>query len=214
MQFCPQCNNSFDIARTKIQQGGGDSDSFDSDNDSDVEQYNEYDHEQFGGEIYETFIERTLNAEDLGELPVDKMSVKDLTANNAFKKLSSNEKELVYNMLQDMLPKNKKKISQSKGKIEEGSKAYFVCNNCGFSKSIEDGTLIYSNNSDVSGVRVDHEIIKDLADSNILWHTRKYICPNGKCDSHKDPTKRIAKFYRKTNTYAVEYICTSCHAVF
>ena len=49
-----------------------------------------------------------------------------------------------------------------------------------------------------------------MRNSDILYHTREYTCPNKECISHKDPVQREAKFFRQNKTYRSIYICCAC----
>ena len=44
--------------------------------------------------------------------------------------------------------------------------------------------------------------------------TRRYVCINPECESHKDPTKREAVFFTMNNTYKKRYVCVTCKASF
>ena len=44
-----------------------------------------------------------------------------------------------------------------------------------------------------------------------LPHTRNYVCKNKTCESHKNPEKRDAKWFRPNpSSYAIIYGCVTC----
>jgi DNA-directed RNA polymerase subunit M/transcription elongation factor TFIIS len=193
MYFCPNCNNIFDItknpqeekAKTKV--GGASTD-------------------------YALIIEKILKNQEVLPENVVNLNLNTLIKEVSYKKLKVKEKELVYNKMQELLPENKKLIKEMSDK--KNDKAYFICKNCGFLKPINDGTLIFSRvSSDISQTytSTDKASLKAMANSDILPRTRKYICKNSKCISHKDPTKREACFFRMNNSYKIKYICLACN---
>ena len=200
MFFCPVCNNIFNITRASGQLGGAKKD---IDTSSD---------EHLSGTDYEKIIEQILSGHDVDD--IENLSFDDFIKSPSYKKLKSKQKELVYNKIQDLLPNENKKIIKEGDVKPQTEFAYFKCNNCGFLKKIDDGTLIFSRvSSDISQSYVTSDI-STMVHSDILPRTRKYICPNDKCVSHKDSMKREAVFFRMNNTPRVKYICTACNTNF
>ncbi len=207
MFYCPNCNNIYDIARTSGQTGGNDhefnfptSDSLSN---------------QTGGEKYYTVVEKIINDKTITKKDVEDININDFIKSTDYKKLTSEQKEKVYNKIQDLLPKSKKKIIIEKPEeIDEGNLAFFVCNNCGYSVQIKEETRIFSRTADdlsQSYVAGDYQ---NMLYSNILPKTRKYVCPNKNCESYKNPALREAIFFRKNNSYEVVHICTACKTIF
>ena len=89
-----------------------------------------------------------------------------------------------------------------------------ICNNCGYMKPIPEGTLIFSKVSTDIAQSYSTSDFKDMVYSDILPRTRKYICPNTKCESHTNPQKKEASFFRMNNTFKVKYVCQTCSTVF
>lgn len=206
MFFCPNCNNAYDISRT-IQTGGFNSNISTSETSSEIKSDS-----IIGGSKYNDLINNLLNNENVS---IDDISVDDFIKSQEYKKLTPHDKEIIYNKLQTILPKNKKKIMLEKPKIDiESNLAFFVCNNCGFSENIEEDTLIFSRSSDSISQTYGGDDYKNIINSNILPITRKYICPNKNCESHKVPEKKEAKIFRKNNSYNVIYICITCGTSF
>ncbi len=251
MFFCPNCNNTADIARAStIHQKGGflhyDGDSTDSteitdsttitnstssmtltsssissiatpsiiQQNAESEYDSEYNSSQSGGDISD-IISKILDKSPIDEEMTKNISIGDVTNHKIYKKLPPKKKELVYNKIQDMLPVEKKKIMVEKPlKPEKENLAYFVCSNCGPLKRIEAGTLIYSKKSDALSQNYSTGNYNNMLYSDVLLHTRRYVCPNDKCVSHKDNSKRDAILFRKNNSYEVKYICVACKTSF
>lgn len=221
MFFCPNCNNTFDIARTKTQSGGEIDDELiweDSltselqpDFNSDTP---ESDYYSEGGKSRSELLQRIIEDQEVSSEDIKNITLKDLTADPDFKKLKAKEKELVYNRIQDLLPKGEKKFLQEKtDRYKDEDFTYFVCNNCKYAKKIDEGTLIFSRTADTDSKVITTDM-SDMIHNSILPRTRKYICPNDDCQSHKDPNKREAVFYRIGDSYRVHYLCTSCKTSF
>jgi aspartate carbamoyltransferase regulatory subunit len=43
-----------------------------------------------------------------------------------------------------------------------------------------------------------------------LPHTKKYVCINNDCVTHKEPNLKEAVYYRQVGSYTVKYICKVC----
>ncbi len=143
------------------------------------------------------------------------MDVSKLTKSMEYKKLKQDEKESVFNKIQDLMPKKDKKLVENKPvDASDDNLAFFVCSNCGYSIKINEGTRIFSRTSDDVSQTYGTDDYSDMLHSSILPRTRKYICPNKKCESHKNPIKREAVFFRKNNSYEVVYICGACETTF
>jgi hypothetical protein len=207
MYFCPECNNVFDITKS-VEQGGGNK-MFDESSES-MSLSEKTTSNMNGGVDIDALVDKLMADKEITSEELKDVSLDMLTKNVEYKKLKSKDKEYVYNKLQDLLPKEEKKIIKEETVAKKIEKAYFICNNCGFTKPIEEGTLIFSRvSSDISQNYSGSEL-SDMRYSSILPRTRKYICPNKECESHIDPAKREAVFFRLNNTYKVKYICITC----
>jgi hypothetical protein len=200
MYFCPNCNNVFDITKGATQNGGSKTNSL------------------IGGannEDFEKLISKLLKNEDVSENEIINISIDDLIKNQSYKKLKNKQREYIYNKIQDLLPNEKKNVAKEEIKHSEiQNKAYFICNNCGNRKPIDPGTLIFSKvSSDVAQSYSSSDVL-DMKYSDILPRTRKYICPNSKCESHNNPDKREAIFFRMNNAFKIKHICQACNTVF
>jgi hypothetical protein len=136
-----------------------------------------------------------------------------LQKDKQFKKLSVEEKSLIFNTIQDNLPKSEKKLFKKKDDVNFIESAFFICKNCGFNKPIEAGTQIFKKSTIDSNLTTSIQMPESYADrihDSTLPRTVRYICKNSKCSSHKDPLKREAVFFRLENSYKLRYICTAC----
>jgi len=186
MYFCPNCDNVFDITKhIEIKHTGGATPNYD--------------------QIVKDIIE------EKEEINIDDVDVNALTKSNAYKKLKSRQKEYVYNRVMDLMPLNKKNLEDGTKIVNE--RAYFKCNNCGYLQKIKNGTLIFRRVSKVRTESYETIDVKNVVHSDILPRTRKYFCTNSNCESHKDPNKKEAVFFRLNNTYRIKYICLACETV-
>lgn len=205
MYFCPNCNNGFDITKASQQFGGYIIDSSESESSS-------ADNIQDGGQkpnkLYEDIIEKILSDKPVTENILE-LNFDDFIKSSEYKKLKIKSKELIFNKIQDLLPTEKKLISKETTKIPTDI-AYFICNNCGYLKKISEGTLIFSRSSKNIAQLYATSDINMMTNSDILPRTRRYICTNDSCISHKDPAQREAIFFRMNNTYKIKYICLAC----
>jgi hypothetical protein len=221
MFFCPNCNNIFDISKTQIQTGGSLLETGSQNLEPEEKKLSTEDEKltentyQDGGDVHASIIKKIIDNTPLTKKEIDSISMSEILKHSMYKKLKSDVKELVYNKIQDLLPLKEKKISgEMTDKIKDVNISYFVCNNCGYSRKIEEGTLMFSLTDDTITQSYMTEHISDMIHSNILPRTRKYICVNKRCKSHTDPTKREAVFFRIQNSYNIRYICTECKTSF
>jgi hypothetical protein len=190
MYFCPKCNNSYDIARTTIDnQAGGK-----------------------GSINYSDLVDKILDDDIISTEDVKDIKFNIFLKSSEYKKLSSKKKELIFNKIQDKLPDEKKILMQNKtDEFNESNLAFFVCNNCMYNKQIPHKTLIFSKTSENLTQRYNTYNTKNKIHSDILPLTRKYICPNKKCESHTNFEKKEAVLFRLRNSFIVKYICKTCN---
>jgi hypothetical protein len=248
MFYCPNCNNTYDIARTSSQVGGNINGVVAEAPDSSIvgtssggishvvttiatevatavtdavtatlDQIDIHDPSSMvGGAANPTqLMTKILKDEPISQDDIKGLNIDHITKSIDYKKLKQEDKEKIYNKLQDVFPKEKKKIIETKPtESSDENLAFFVCSNCGYSIKIDDGTRIFTRTStDISQSYTTGDY-SDMLYSNILPKTRKYICPNKKCESHTNPAKRQAIFFRKNNSYEVVYICSACETSF
>lgn len=190
MHFCPKCNNMYTITSTVAapKQKGGDKSTINYD--------------KLAREILikrDVTIPENIRLDRLVEAP-------------SYKRMSLRDKEYVHNKVSDTL---KKKGVPGFRDGEQGRKnIHFKCLSCGHHETINDRTLIYTSvGSDISQT---YEVsdISMMKHSDILPRTRKYVCPNEECVSHKVLSQREAVFFRLNNSYMVRYICVACDTHF
>lgn len=193
MFYCPTCKNTYDISKDiiKLQHGGATID---------------YDH----------IVINITNTQLIESVANDPSFLLDNVYKSAeFKKLNKSQKEYVINKINDQIHdvdnNNKQKIDAS---IKEGLTAYFHCKNCSNTEEIKPGTKIYGISADNQASNYGAGNYYELIYSDILPITRQYKCENSKCISHKDISKREAKFFRINNTYKIKFICLACEAIF
>jgi DNA-directed RNA polymerase subunit M/transcription elongation factor TFIIS len=196
MFFCPNCNNVFNITQEKTSHKGGADKQHDEDDN------------------YEAIIKKIIDQDKILDEDIKKISFDDFTKSIHFKRLKSKQKEMVYNKIQDLIPVDKKKVITDTDESVVPSQAYFKCYNCGYIKSMDPGTLIFSKVSSDIAESYSGSDVSVMKHSDILPRTVRYHCPNDKCITHKDPSNKEAVFFRMNNTYKIRYVCTLCDTVF
>lgn len=231
MFLCPQCNNGFEItrgpgklpkplSRSSVKDDDDDDDEVEEETDLRSDDNDDDDNNQEGGKSTSSkdvasLIQDIMNSKIVDPDRANQIGIDRITKDTAFKELTVANRDTVVNTVADMLPDNKK-IQQIKKDGVESSKhnlAHFLCTNCGFTKPVAPRTKIFSKVSDKLSQNYTSGNYKDMLHSSIAPRTRKYTCPNERCESHKDPEKREAVFIRKNNSYEVVYICTACETV-
>lgn len=199
MFYCPNCNNIYDIAKS-IQN---------------ISPQNPL----AGGAVSDTpdAISSTTNTVDEIQLIIDYIS-----KNNAIK-LEDLKGYAVSDILQSdqykkMQPKLKNNVAAKLNQLDKPKdnttqNAYFICKNCGNHEVMKPNTLITRKNYGDTAVsdEVDEDHHKDMAAVKCIPVTRNYVCNNAKCESHKNYTKRRAKFYRIQGSFIVRYVCLTCN---
>jgi len=202
ISFCPNCNNILDITKSAKQVGGAKDETY---NDSETSSEHE---------LSETLIQKILHNHKIDSETASSIELDVIIKSDEYKKLEVDQKELVYNKIQDLKPAEDKKELLEKNITKQTEKAYFICESCGYLEPIKEGTEIFSRVSSDIVQNYSGSEINDMKFSSILPRTRKYICPNKNCESHTDNSKREAVFFRLNNTYRLKYICLACDAIF
>jgi hypothetical protein len=223
MFFCPNCDNTFDITRTvptlqnnPAQQGGKKADDNILSTSSEISVSDSSDSmiqsSKSKGSSTNVLIQRALdnllNKDDLKDVTLDSI-IKD----PEYKKLSFKHKELVYNKIRDILEIGKAELLEKNDDTKQANMAYFLCKNCGYNEPIKEGTLIFSRSTENTNKSMAFDDINYINDPTLPL-TRNYVCPNNKCESHKNAEQREAVFYRLPHSYKVRYICKTCHTPF
>lgn len=97
------------------------------------------------------------------------------------------------------------KKSQKDDNDEADNDVFFYCANCGNAEKVAPKTLICSR---TSKKRTNLFSNLDMLYDNTLPHTKKYVCDNKKCDTHKNPDIKDAVFYK--NNGLITFICAVC----
>lgn len=117
------------------------------------------------------------------------------------------EEENDYSVSSDASPKKEKKQDSL-------AKIVFKCINCGFKESIAPKTLIINKTIDKSNVSIDDSKYEEMIYDKTLPRTRNYICINKSCESHKNPDKREAVWFKYNSyNYGIKYACCTCKSV-
>jgi hypothetical protein len=132
--------------------------------------------------------------QDLSNYKAD-FKFEELLKNSKYKKLSEGEK----NMLDKLFEQN----------INSGIE--FKCNNCNFTKDINETVLLYSYDLSSKDENIKSAEENELLCKNpILPRTHDYICKNISCVTNLKNAKKEAVFFREPNNFKVNYICCIC----
>ena len=173
MFFCPKCNFSLDLSKNIPPEISGD----------------------IQIKTAKDFIEIASDDDIDGNIKVN-FSKKDLISSREYKKLSTDEKEIVDKKFKD--------INDVSFNL-----AYFICNNCQFVTKLENGTKVYE--VSMKAKYTQNENLENKINDFTLPRTKDYICPNKKCASHKNTSDKEAIFYRAyKNSYNLRYVCGIC----
>lgn len=200
MFFCSECDSIYDITKNKPakQQTGGDNDDYNN-SPSDVSSATETDN-------LTKLIDNIIAGKSPTDAELKKYTMDNLLANAVYKKLTSKNKDIVYNIFNDVVSTTLKHDNNAKA-----TQYYFICNNCGNNEPIKEQTqLVTRSGNEKIQLYDDINKYKEIIHSAALPITRAYVCPNDKCESHKDHAKREAVFFRQSNSFKIRMICRTC----
>lgn len=190
MLFCPDCDNILDISKNSKKKNTLIFDTPDNVSDSDNE-----DNEDV---IFTKIITKILNDTDLNESELEKQTL--LIKSTPYLNLNKIDKKKVDVKLEKLL----KETDITKN-------AYFVCNNCLYSKIIDSKTLITSRVcASKTNNYINNKNFKNMIHNKCLPISRAYICVNKDCKSHIEHALREAVFYRID--MQVWYACKACNS--
>jgi hypothetical protein len=150
-----------------------------------------------------SIIKKILNDDSLEDynIMIDLNSLED---NSKYKKLSNDNRIKVYNTISENVYLSKPTINTNAG---------FACNNCAYTKNINDSLLLYSKNfTKTVKTNYNPNDYKLIINDNTLPRTRDYNCKNINCITNDKKNKSINKeavFFRSGN-FDVTYVCTIC----
>ena len=89
--------------------------------------------------------------------------------------------------------------------------AEYKCNNCNFTKPINETIRLYTSNSEPITNKLMHSQDNELICNNpILPHTHDYNCKNIDCITHSQPELKDSIFYKDRLSYKIKYVCCVC----
>jgi hypothetical protein len=121
----------------------------------------------------------------------------DLEKNSKYKKLSTENKKKFEVLFQ----------------IAPLTGVQFKCNNCSFTKEINETVLLYqldfTDKSEKIRTIGENQLI---CNNPMLARTHDYLCKNNLCSTIKDnKIKKEAVFFRDKESFKINYICTLCY---
>jgi hypothetical protein len=122
----------------------------------------------------------------------------ELEKNSKYKKLSDEDKEKFNVLFQ----------------LNTITGAQFKCNNCNFTKEINESVLLYQYDTIDKIDKIKSIQDNELISKNpILPRTHDYICKNNLCPTNKNSknSKKEAVFFRDRDSFKVNYICCTCY---
>jgi hypothetical protein len=213
--FCKNCDNFMDITNSisntkEVNQLGGD------EIDDLLLESSDYDvsiTETIGGatsisgeNISDENISDILDGSDTNIIISKKFDINDLNKNPIFNKLSNDQKTLVINRILEKNPKHKPLKSNQYSTKE----SYFYCKSCGYNEKILNKKFIFSRGNENKNELYNYNFLNFVND-NTLPRTKNYNCINIKCTTHKNPSEKMAVFYRHLDSYNIRYICMVCN---
>lgn len=189
MEFCPKCNNIMDISRTPSKMIVQEPTTISQ---TTTENIKKRDDE------YLKVINMFKNQIDLTG---QKINVDELQKHKDFVSLKDKDKKDLLNIL--------------KTNEDDSLNAYYICKNCSHSERLIKRTNVLNKMymGSVSGYN-NVEMFKYYVNDKTLPHTRDYVCRNKSCQTHNNPEKKDAKWFRTNqNSYTTYYACTVCETV-
>lgn len=178
MEFCPHCTTILNIEkRNVIDQNGGSSYSI--------------------SEIIELIKDNNLNLNNVN------IKLNKILKSTEYNSLPLEDKELVYNKIQELLPKYDKKIFEKNLQNTAELNMYYSCKECNYSSLLPQGTILYSENKEKKYYNKDYTY---WINNPCLPRTDNYKCINESCKSHKGD--KLAVIIKDNNNTI--YVCTIC----
>lgn len=200
MFFCPKCDNGFYITKNLPdvnninKQDGGDK-NITSSSESSLNP--------------QEIVDKIINQQKINKADYENINLDDIIKSNSYKKLTTKDKELVYNTVNDNIGNKIKKDLEDKP-TKAKNPMHFICKNCGYHEPIKGGTMIISKSDVKTNVGENKVNASDYIKVKYFPRTRNYACPNKSCESIKNAEKRSAVFFREQNSFKVKYICETC----
>lgn len=165
---------------------------------------------QLGGKINDalnSIFEKFSKNQKINEKDISKITAKDITDDERFEAMNKKDQKKLISQIKEINNKFFVEEVPVEGKVGSNV-AYFICKFCKNHKSIKPGTLIYSKSYNTSTSIETEDYTYAIYDQTLV-RTKNYICPNKKCESHKNDDVREAVITKNINDQAV-YVCTSC----
>jgi hypothetical protein len=215
MSYCPFCNNLYSVTRTlpvsttpigsDTQEGGKKEESLSATPIT----LSETSSQKGGVDNINEIISRIKKGMTITPDMVKGIKESDILNSSGYKQLPSKEKDLIFNTIMDNVDVKFKPYENKEVK----SPLYFLCKNCGYFEQMKEGTIVASRAPTEIISYQDRTTYRDKIYDKTLPITRRYICPNKDCSSHKDLSKREAIFFRETGTFKVVYVCKTCQTI-
>jgi hypothetical protein len=151
-------------------------------------------------------INELLGGSSDSKINYNSLEISDLLKNPNFNQLTNNQKSLIINKINEK--NNINNLVKSSDEIINKD-CYFYCKTCGYYEIIPNRMFIFSRGDAKKDVIYNFNL-SEFKNDCTLPSTKKYNCINDKCDTHKNPQLKNAKFYRQKSSYCTKYICNVC----
>lgn len=190
MEFCKKCNNILDISRSAPKQiiVGEETPTTISDS--------------TGNNQNSKIVNKFLSGKNIDYEDIKFVTLDGLQKSEPFLlKLTSKERDSLTKIIKEL-----------EGDTDDATSAFKICKNCYYYEQITKTTLIISrmNNSTTSGF-LDSSKYSFMKHDKSLPHTREYTCVNKNCQTHKNPGKKSAVWFRpELDSFVTYYVCEEC----
>jgi DNA-directed RNA polymerase subunit M/transcription elongation factor TFIIS len=190
--FCNICNNTLDLSKNKISKN--------------IDNGVSVDNNKNESENYIKLIDKLLDETILSNDEIKNIDFITLQNHPHFKEKTPKEKKIISQMIN--------KILVASDKLNDNLNMYFVCDICTNSQKIKEEQLLLTRSKGTQINKEEKTISKwkNMLFSNILPHTREYMCNNKECSTYNG-TQRSAKFAREVNSTETWYFCEVCNDV-
>jgi len=181
MDFCPKCNYSLDLKKYTLKTGTSVPD---------------LKIKKSKLKSISTVIKKIVKENIHHQYIIPLFSKDELLSNKSFNKLSEDDKNKVLKIFE-----------QHGGAVPT---AIFSCNNCNWSKQINQTIKLYNFTKQENIVKIKPSEYLMIFKNPIYSRTKDYNCKNKECKTHKDIKLKEAVFYHTHNSLEVNYVCGQC----
>lgn len=155
-------------------------------------------------QIIDNLLSKINEGKTLDEADVKGITASDLFSYSKFSSLAKKKQGDILSQIKKMVPGFEKQDLEDSG---TDSHPYYICYQCYYYVRVPDGEEIFT--MSLIAEELDKNDYSHLVNDATYLRTKKYICANKKCPSHKNPDDKEALMTRNNN-YNLRYVCTIC----